>query len=202
MTWKDLIYQRIIAFCNEIGSRTFSLDAFFASNERILRQIYPSNRFPRQKTCEMLQKLRDDGLLTFLNNTGNYTLRGVDSLDLEKEETKTINLSNEVPERREYLIETYVRNVRWAKLAREEFGDYCLFDACKNTFLRNDGTPYIEVHHIVLLCKGGENSLQNLCVLCAHHHKMAHFADCRIIKNMESRLLAINIKLLRSRHAG
>ena len=202
MTWKELVHRQIIAYCNKIGSRTFSLDAFFAANENIFRKNYPNNRFPRQKTCEMLQKLRDDGFLTFLDNTGNYTFRGVDLLAVEKEETKTIDLSKEAPERREYLIEAYVRRVRWARLAREAFGDYCLFGACKNTFLRNDGTPYIEVHHIIPLYKNGENSLHNLCVLCAHHHKMAHFADARTMENMESRLLVINKGLLETHHAG
>ena len=201
MTWKDLVYQRIIAYCNEIESRTFSLGAFFQGNEDIFREAYPNNRFPRQKVCEMLQKLRDDGLVTFLENTGNYTLRGVDLLDAEKEETTTIDLSKETPEKREYLIETYVRKVKWAQHARKVFGDYCLYDKCHNTFLRNDGTPYIEVHHIVPLCRNGENSLRNLCVLCAHHHKMAHFAEHRITAKMQAILLLINTDLLRNYHA-
>ncbi|MCC6126511.1 MAG: HNH endonuclease [Pirellulales bacterium] len=201
MKWKDLVYQRVISFCNEIGSRTFSLDEFFAANEGVLRQSYPKNRFPRQKTCEMLQQLRNDGIITFLDYTGNYTLRGVDLLDVEKDETKTIDLSLETPERKEYMIESYVRNVRWARLAREVFGDYCLFEGCNNTFLRNDATPYIEVHHIIPLYKNGENSLFNLCVLCAHHHKMAHFADHNTVKHVESLLTSINQDFLRNHHA-
>jgi len=202
MTWKDLIYQRIVAFCNEIESRTFTLNEFFAANEDMFKQTYPNNRFPRQKTCEMLQKLRDDGLLTFLDYTGSYTLRGIDLLEMEKEETKTIDLSREVPGRREYLVETYVRKVKWAKRAREVFGDYCLFDACTNTFLREDGIPYVEVHHIVPLYRNGEDSLHNLCVLCAHHHKMAHFSDQRTVETIESKLLSIGKERLRTYHAG
>lgn len=198
MIWKDLVYQRIIAYCNEIEWRTFSLGAFFQANEDVFRKAYPNNRFPRQKVCEMLQKLRDDELVTFLDNTGNYTLRGVELLNVEKEETKTIDLSKEVPEKREYLVETYVRNARWAQQARDVFGDYCLYDKCKNTFLRDDGTPYIELHHIIPLCRNGENSLQNLCVLCAHHHKMAHFADYKTTEKMKSMLLSINTDLLRN----
>lgn len=201
MNWKELVYQRIIAYCNDNGSRTFSLDAFFQANQDIFRKAYPNNSFPRQKVCEMLQKIRDEGLLTFLNNTGNYTLRGIDLLDVEKEETKTIDLSKEIPERREYLVETYVRNVKWAQLARKVFGNYCLYDNCKNTFLRDDGTPYIEVHHIIPLYRDGENSLQNLSVLCAHHHKMAHFVACGTMELMQSMLLSINKSLLRDYHA-
>ena len=202
MKWKDLVYQRVVAYCNVVGSRTFSLEEFFKANEHVFHKAYPNNRFPRQKVCEMLQAIRDEELLTFLDNTGNYTLRGVDLLDVERDETKTIDLSREVPQRREYLIETYVRNVRWARRAREVFGDYCLFDDCKNTFLRDDGSPYVEVHHIIPLYRNGEDSLPNLCVLCAHHHKMAHYADCGTISRIESMLLSRTSDLLGSRHAG
>ena len=189
MRWEDLVYQQIIAYCNKIGSRTFSLDAFFESNVGVFRQFYPNNNYPRQKVCEMLQKIRNDGLITFLDYSGNYTLRGVDLLDTEKEELKRIDISRETPERREYFVETYVRNVAWARRAKEVFGCYCLFDDCKNTFSRDDGSPYIEVHHIIPLFRNGEDALWNLSVLCAHHHKMAHYADSKTKSNIESTLL-------------
>ena len=175
---------------------------FFQTNEDVFREAYPSNMYPRQKVCEMLQKLRDDDIITFLNNTGNYTLRGIGLLDVEKEETTTIDLSKEDPEKREYLVETYVRKVKWAQRAREVFGDYCLYDKCKNTFLRKDDTPYVEVHHIIPLCNNGENSLQNLSVLCAHHHKMAHFAHYRTTEKIQSMLLSVNKDILRNCRAG
>ncbi len=188
MIWKDLVYQQIFAYCNEIGSRTFSLDAFFKNNVDIFHKFYPNNNYPRQKVCEMLQKIRNDGLITFLDNSGNYTLQ-VDLLDAEKEEIKTIDISRETPEKREYLVETYVRSVTWARRAREVFGCYCVFDDCKNTFLRDDGSPYIEVHHIIPLCRNGEDALWNLSVLCAHHHKMAHYADNKTKASIEFMLL-------------
>ena len=198
MKWKDLVYQQITAFCNESGSRTFSLDDFFEANVNIFTRLYPDNKHPRQKVCEMLQKLRDDGLISFLGNSGNYTLRGVDLLDAEKEELKTIDVSNETPGRKEYLIETYVRNVTWARKAREVFGCYCIFDACKNTFPREDGSPYIEVHHIIPLFENGEDSLPNLSVLCAHHHKMAHFAANHIVSEIQTMLLKRTCLFLRN----
>ncbi len=189
MQWKELVYQQIIDFCNANGSRTFSIGDLFEASVSVFLSHYPNNKHPRQKLAEMLQQLRDDGLVSFLGNSGNYTLRGVDLLDVEKEELKAIDVSYEAPLRREYLIETYVRNVTWARKARETFGCYCMFDACKNSFLREDGTPYIEVHHIVPLFEGGEDSLPNLSVLCAHHHKMAHFSASRTVSEIQTMLL-------------
>ncbi|MSP28757.1 MAG: HNH endonuclease [Methylococcales bacterium] len=56
-------------------------------------------------------------------------------------------------------------------------------------YLREDGTPYIEVHHIIPLCHGGEDGIWNLSVLCAHHHRMAHFADVKTRITVENFLL-------------
>ena len=107
----------------------------------------------------------------------------------EAEETNTIDLSKELPEKKEYFIETYVRNVTWAKQAREKLGDLCLYKKCTNSFFREDGTRYIEVHHIIPLCKGGEDGIWNLSVLCAHHHRMAHYSDAKSRINIENLLI-------------
>ncbi|MFC1485888.1 HNH endonuclease [Candidatus Latescibacterota bacterium] len=121
--------------------------------------------------------------------SGHYTLRGVDLLNLEKEETQAIDLTKEEPEKREYLVETYVRRVTWARKAIELFGDLCLYKKCHNTFFRDDGTRYIEVHHIIPLYRGGEDGIWNLSVLCAHHHRMAHYSNARTRYSIEKYLL-------------
>jgi len=127
--------------------------------------------------------------LTFLDNSGHYTLRGIDLLDGEVEDEKVVEIKAETPEKREYLIETYVRNIGWAKRAKDNFGFYCMFPKCNNSFIKEDGSPYIEVHHIIPLCLGGEDGLWNLSVLCAHHHRMSHFADVKTKRYLRKMLL-------------
>ncbi|MFH0774203.1 MAG: HNH endonuclease [bacterium] len=189
MTWKDFIYQQIIEYCNRMGSRTFSLQEFYNDKEAIIKEFKPDNMHRPDKVRQQLQFLRDDQLITFLDYSGHYTLRGIDLLEAEKQEIKTIDISKEQPEKREYIVETYVRNVLWAIKAKEVFGKYCLYNKCSNTFLLENGTPYIEVHHIIPLCKGGEDGLWNLSVLCAHHHRMAHYADVQTRENVKKYLL-------------
>jgi predicted HNH restriction endonuclease len=92
------------------------------------------------------------------------------------------------PDRIEYLVETYARDVGWAKMAKEIYGHSCMLDRCGNTFRKNDGSYYIEVHHIIPLHKNGEDAIWNLSVLCAHHHKMAHYADDRTRMRIQSEL--------------
>nr|MBL8412645.1 HNH endonuclease [Dechloromonas sp.] len=51
-------------------------------------------------------------------------------------------------------------------------------EQCKKPapFLRaKDGSPYLEVHHIIQLSQGGEDSVSNAIALCPNCHRMAHF---------------------------
>lgn len=40
---------------------------------------------------------------------------------------------------------------------------------------KSDGSPYLEVHHIVPLAEGGEDSVENAIGLCPNCHRRAHF---------------------------
>lgn len=160
-----------------------------ANRDVVMDFASPKAKTPFNTLRRVLQELRDDGVVSFVDNSGTYTLRGIDLLKQEQEEISTLDLTKEEPEKKEYLVETYVRKVKWAKLAIERLGTLCIFHKCKNTFLREDKTPYIEVHHIIPLCKGGEEGLWNLSVLCAHHHRMAHYSDEKTKKDVEFYLL-------------
>jgi predicted HNH restriction endonuclease len=190
MTWKEFIHGLVIAHCNKNGSRTFSLKEFYGSNEAEISRFKPDNKHRLEKVRQQLQFMRNDGIITFLDNSGHYTLRGVEILKDEVDDDKVAEVSNEKPDKREYLIETYARNRGWVRLAKDRFGDYCMCQKCSNTFLKEDGEPYIEVHHIVPLFKGGEDGVWNLALLCAHHHKMAHFAELKVRNTIEKMLLS------------
>lgn len=189
MKWKEFVYQQVIAHCNHVGSRTFSLRDFLKKKLSEFQKFRPNNKNIEAKIRQQLQFLRNDKLISFIDNSGHYTLRGIDLLSSEVEETKTIDLSKEEPEKKEYIVETYVRNVAWARQAITTLGDFCLCNHCNNTFTREDGTRYIEVHHIIPLYKGGEDGLWNLSVLCAHHHRMAHYGDAKTRIKIEKFLI-------------
>jgi predicted HNH restriction endonuclease len=189
MKWKEFVYHQITEHCNQTGSRTFNLQEILNSKLPVFQSFRPENKHVAAKIRQQLQLLRDENLISFLDNSGHYTLRGIDFLDVEKEEIALIDLAREAPEKKEYLVETYVRKVKWAKQAVNLLGNNCLFDNCGNKFLREDGTPYIEVHHIIPLCRGGEDGIWNLSVVCAHHHRMAHFADTKTKIAVEKFLL-------------
>ncbi len=175
MNQRDKLQQKIIEFCNVNGTRTFKLSAF--EEYCNYQEMGIGGNTPARTVSRLLQELRDTNKILFREQRGFYTLLDYPILAGELTETQRVSVNAETPEKKEYLIETYARNRGWVLAAKEQFGEYCLFPECKNTFKDNKDSPYIEVHHIIPLFEGGEDGLWNLSVVCAHHHRMAHFAD-------------------------
>ncbi len=44
-------------------------------------------------------------------------------------------------------------------------------------FSRPSGEPYLEVHHVVWLARGGEDSVANAVALCPNCHRKMHILD-------------------------
>jgi 5-methylcytosine-specific restriction endonuclease McrA len=175
--WKDFTQQLVIDYCNERGARTFTLQEFQTAKETEIVSFSDKNKHPFDKVRQQLQLLRKNGIVSFVDNRGTYTLREPVILKDELSEDSVAFVHRKEPNKQEYVRETFARDRGWVKEAKEKFGCYCLHPNCKNTFTKQDKTPYIEVHHIIPLFEGGEDAVWNLAVVCAHHHKMAHFAD-------------------------
>lgn len=164
-------------FCDAEGSRTFTLAELSAYCETTIAAFAPNNHHRQAKLRQTLQFLRDEGVCTFADNHGTYTLRGVELLKNEIAAPPQTVLAVADAGGREYARETNARYRGWVKMARLTYGDLCLVPQCANTFVTASGTRYVEVHHIDFLCEGGEEAIWNLSVVCAHHHRMAHFAQ-------------------------
>ncbi|MEZ5691460.1 MAG: HNH endonuclease [Rickettsiales bacterium] len=196
MKWKDFIHSLIIDYCSDRGSRTFTLQDFQRSKDTEIRNFSERNKHPFDKLRQQLQFLEKEGVLTFVDNRGTYTLRKPSLLEGELFDESAASVYGDEPNKREYVIETFSRNRGWVKEAKERFGTYCLHPDCDNTFNKADGLPYIEVHHIVPLFEGGEDAVWNLAVVCAHHHKMAHFADSMTQRDLRKLFLSVVEKKL------
>jgi predicted HNH restriction endonuclease len=54
---------------------------------------------------------------------------------------------------------------------------------CKSQlFYRDDNTPYLEVHHVMPLGEGGDDTLENAAALCPLCHRELHFGKLRLQK--------------------
>jgi hypothetical protein len=46
-------------------------------------------------------------------------------------------------------------------------------------FLTDDGSRYLETHHVLPLSEGGPDTIENVIALCPNHHREAHFGTDR-----------------------
>lgn len=100
------------------------------------------------------------------------------------------------PLRRIRQISDFVRDpyIVAAALARAQ--DQCEMPDCNSRlFIRDDDRSYLEVHHIVPLGEGGDDTLINAAALCPSCHRELHFGKLRLEKR-EKLKSAIDKKLI------
>jgi hypothetical protein len=78
MKWKEFIYQLVTEHCRAIGKSTFTLREFYDEYgtriENFAKQPPKKNHRPKRKVEQVLQQLRDDGVLLFIDYEGTYRL--------------------------------------------------------------------------------------------------------------------------------
>jgi hypothetical protein len=94
------------------------------------------------------------------------------------------------PTRRSLNAYEYDRNPLVIAIARKRAGHRCEVDNCAHpNFETPEGVSYTEVHHIIPLADGGQDTIDNVACLCPAHHRECHMgvrAD-----ELKSHLLAI-----------
>ncbi len=101
-----------------------------------------------------------------------------DSLkDDESSRLERLQNASKTPERTTVLSVGYKRNpdvIAQVILNAKGVCQYCLKPA---PFKKPDGAIYLEVHHIIHLSEGGNDSVKNAIALCPNCHKEAHFGS-------------------------
>ncbi|MDB2438670.1 HNH endonuclease [Hellea sp.] len=86
------------------------------------------------------------------------------------------DIGSDNPKIRERVVKTIVRN-RKSVAELKALYNTCQITGNEFIFLKRDGSPYLEAHHLEPLAKGGADSPANLVVLSPLVHKMLHYAD-------------------------
>lgn len=74
----------------------------------------------------------------------------------------------------------FVRNPWVVAGALQRSGGRCEMPGCsRELFLKDDESPYLEVHHIVPLAEGGDDTLVNAAAICPHCHRALHHGKDR-----------------------
>jgi len=103
----------------------------------------------------------------------------------QKRETKAAQLSPTELKKRAQLAKglagrkrvstfQHERDENVAAYAKHRAAGFC--DLCERLapFLKKGGEPYLEVHHIIWLARGGEDTISNTVALCPNCHRKMH----------------------------
>jgi len=69
------------------------------------------------------------------------------------------------------------RNLALAKYAVNQTNGKCELCKAEPNIVKKDGSPYLEVHHVIPLSKGGNDVYENIVVLCPNCHKRVHISN-------------------------
>ena len=85
-----------------------------------------------------------------------------------------------VPEKVQTISYDYRRNPDVVAAVLKRANGKCELCQLEAPFLKaSDSSPYLEVHHWILLSEGGEDTVDNAGALCPNCHKQAHFGQNR-----------------------
>lgn len=79
--------------------------------------------------------------------------------------------------RRSVTSSTFVRSAEVVKETKRRANGICQFCNQPAPFIDKKGNPYLEVHHIIWLSRGGEDSTANTVALCPNCHTRMHILD-------------------------
>lgn len=75
-------------------------------------------------------------------------------------------------------VNRFRRNAYVVHYARRRAKGICQLCGHDAPFIKNDGEPFLEVHHVKMLCEGGTDSIHNVVALCPNcHRRMHHLKD-------------------------
>jgi 5-methylcytosine-specific restriction enzyme A len=84
---------------------------------------------------------------------------------------------NVKPGQRRVFSINYQRNRLVSENAKREAKGICQLCGYPAPFNNIDGTPFLEVHHIIWLSRGGFDSVKNTVALCPNCHRKMHVLD-------------------------
>lgn len=137
-----------------------------------------------KNTANFLQNIKK-----YINQIDELAKKGnnvvVDKIEDAIDDLDDTDIGNTAPGRNKSIINLIVRddNVRRRVIVRAKGRcEYC----GELGFLRDDGSHFIEAHHIIFLARQGPDTLKNVIALCPNHHREAHFGKNR--KRLEAEL--------------
>lgn len=80
---------------------------------------------------------------------------------------------------RETKTNQFERNPYVVEYVKRKAKGVCQLCSEKAPFNNKNGSPYLEVHHIIWLSQGGDDSIENAAALCPNCHKKMHILNLK-----------------------
>lgn len=160
----------------EQSNREFILDALHTTLTPLMRRAHSIGAVEY-----VISKAKETSINDVLPDFTDFANREEIKLEKakvisQKKRLEILKNSNKKPQK------TIVRQVVFQRnpyvVAEALFRANGICERCKKPapFQRdNDATPYLEVHHIITLADGGDDTLDNVIALCPNCHRHAHF---------------------------
>lgn len=74
----------------------------------------------------------------------------------------------------------YIRDPSVKAWVIQQADGRCEFCECPAPFLKEDGQPYLEVHHVTPLSEGGSDRISNAVALCPNCHRRMHHSQNKL----------------------
>ena len=97
---------------------------------------------------------------------------------------------NKKPKKHTTTSEQYERDPRVVAYAEERANGNCELCGKPAPFATEKGRPFLEVHHIIPLSEGGEDTTENVAALCPNCHRMCHYGTNTV--ELKVKLLSAN----------
>lgn len=95
---------------------------------------------------------------------------------LRKKQPPSPPSGNKTPSKSETTSTSYKRDPSVVAWVLNEAGDKCECCGGSSPFVKDDGSPYLEVHHVVRLADNGPDTVDNAVALCPNCHRALHHA--------------------------
>ena|GEM_PF-1257096 len=168
-SWKQAVAERVLDIVNRKGAPAFTLREVYAYTGEFSR-LFPRNRNVQPKVRQILQRLRDDGFLSF-RGEGRYVL-DLSYEELEGDSAPLGHRGLQVPTTMRTLRNIRLRDTFLATEIKRRYAKVC--QVCRSPLRLSQGECYAEAHHLKPLGSPhfGPDVVGNIVVLCPNHHVM------------------------------
>ena len=89
----------------------------------------------------------------------------------------SINSGKDKPVKNSISISDYERNIYVREYTLRRAEGICQLCGAEAPFIKHDGKPYLECHHVIWLSKGGADTIYNTVALCPNCHRKMHYLN-------------------------